>query len=272
VKRKKAVSYAFYALFLLPLAVAGLVACQSSLIYHPRPYAANFREHLPPKVKPLNYKTSCGNQVAFYVEPENGKSPPDQLWVLFAGNGSVALDWLPVLNKVDNSAAGYLLVDYPGYGKCEGKSTPAAILAGSDGAFRALAADLHVETHDLDRNMNVLGHSLGAAAGLQFAVGRPVDRIVLVAPFTSMHEMARRVVGPHISKFLTHNYDNRARLQELAERPSPPAVTIVHGNQDRVIPVDMSKAIAAEFPGMITLEVITDGDHNIADAAVPYLM
>jgi pimeloyl-ACP methyl ester carboxylesterase len=114
----------------------------------------------------------------------------------------------------------------------------------------------------------VIGHSIGCGAGLQFAARWNVDRVVLIAPFTTMREMARRVVGWPLCHLLLHNFDNRARLAELAARRLEPEVVLFHGTDDEVIPFEMGRSLAAEHPGMIRFHAVPGADHNtIVDTA-----
>src|SRR4029453_13916521 len=91
---------------------------QGFLIYHPRPYAPVVLAALPPHLVEIAYDTAQGPQVAFYLPPyHRPKHPPEALWVLFHGNGSLALEWLENLHLDLKTHTGFLLIDYPGYGK-----------------------------------------------------------------------------------------------------------------------------------------------------------
>jgi uncharacterized protein len=125
---------------------------------------------------------------------------------------------------------------------------------------QALAAHLRLPLAELHRRSAALGHSLGAAAALQYAARHPLQRLVLISPFTTMRAMARRTAGWPLCEVLTHRFDNRARLAELAAGFLPPT-TIVHGDADGLIPLEMSRSLVAEFPGVI-LRVIPGAGHN----------
>src|SRR5215475_8265684 len=71
---------------------------QGYLIYHPRPYAPVVLTTLPPQLVEMPYATAQGSQVAFYLPSQDGSThTPEALWVLFHGNGSLALEWLVYL-------------------------------------------------------------------------------------------------------------------------------------------------------------------------------
>ncbi len=181
--------------------------------------------------------------------------------MVFPGNGS-RVDWVAFLDPARDPRAGYLLIDYPGYGDCQGSPSPAAIQASAEGAFACLAQALHTQPGVLEENLNLLCHSIGCATGLNFAAGHPVDRMILLAPFTSLRDMARRTVGWPLCWLLLHNYDNRARLGELAARPRPPRVMIFHGDHDQIVPVSMGRQLGSMIPRMITFHDVTGADHN----------
>jgi pimeloyl-ACP methyl ester carboxylesterase len=236
-----------------------LIFFQSKLIYHPRPYSFPPAEADPALVL-LPYTTSQGRQQAYYLPP--GEPPRRRLWVLFGGNGSLALDWVEFLRRRPDPHDGFLMIDYPGYGECRGAASPKAIEESAEAAFAHLAQSLNIEPAALDRNMGVMGLSLGCAAGLNFAVRHPVSQVILLAPFTSMHDMARRTVGWPLCLLLMHNYDNRARVRELAARPRPPRMDIFHGDEDRTIPIAMGRELAAIAPRMITFHDVHGAGHN----------
>lgn len=188
---------------------------------------------------------------------------PARLWVLFCGNGSLALDWLPLARRDQRAGDAFLLIDYPGYGKSEGWPNIANTGAAAEGALIALAARLGVASTVLEPRLNSMGHSRGAAAALDFASRHPeVGKIILLAPFTSQREEAAIFVGSPLSRLLLANYDNRAALRRLAQRQSPPRVTIFHGLQDGMIPAGMGRELAAEFPGFVTFRGIPEATHD----------
>lgn len=233
---------------LVMLVVTGLLLLfQHKLLYLQRPYPPG----LPPRagLEPLTFVTASGPQVCWWMPGP----ATDRLWLCFAGNAAQAKMWADLLSE---PPCGLLLIEYPGYGDSAGSPSPAAILAATEGAVEALRLRLGT----LPTQRGVMGHSLGAAIALQYAAKHPVQRIVLVSPFTSMLAMAQRVVGWPCCHLLLHRYDNRARLRDIVVA-STPIIELFHGQDDQLIPLAMGQELVSEFPS-IRFHPVVGADHN----------
>jgi pimeloyl-ACP methyl ester carboxylesterase len=248
---------------LIPLAVVmfGLAACQSRLIYPGQRYSQVMWEKVPANLEPLRYETGEGRQVSFWRKPSGG-GEAKRIWLVCNGNGGYALQWPDILALATDREAGYLLFDYPGYGFSEGSSSPERILAASEAAVEALRLHLGMERAALDARLSVLGHSLGAAAALQYAARHPVQRLVLAAPFTSLVEMGHQTLFWPCGQLIWHRFDNVARLAEIAQQSPRPAVDILHGADDTMIPPRMSERLAEPYAGWVQRYVVPGGDHE----------
>lgn len=236
---------------------------QHAMIYHPRPYDSRYGVKLPANGVEINYRVSAGKCSAFYIPSR--EVFPKRLWIAFCGNGSLALDWLAnILVNYPVNGDAFLLVDYPGYGKNAGYAMIDSTRASADAAVRALEERLHMPDEGL--TVCTIGHSLGAAVALDFAARHQVERVVAIAPFTTLREEAARVVGWQLARLLHENYDNRENLARIARHNPKARIGIFHGTADENIPVEMGRELAREFP-FVEFFAIDDANHvSVLDA------
>lgn len=241
---------------LLIVAVSILYFRQHSLVYHPRPYDESYAYALPGDGVEIDYTVGGAKYSAYYLP--GGKSLPKRVWLAFCGNGSLALDWTSILRDYPWNGDAFLLIDYPGYGKNGGYATIASTRASAEAALKALAERLH-QTED-QLTLCAIGHSLGSALALDFAARHKVERIVLIAPFTTLREEAAALVGGWVSRLLIESYDNRANLTEAMKVNPNAQVAIFHGTDDEVIPVRMGRELSREFP-FVEFSPVENADH-----------
>lgn len=246
------------------LPVSLLLVCQSKLIYFPRPYGKETVRQWEDQSngKEVDYQTSQGRQRAFL---QGNLTSPRNLWIVCGGNGTLALDWAEWMETNAPAEDAWLLVDFPGYGDCEGSPSPGRIRESMKTVVPLASKELGWgETPDA-KQLRFFGHSLGSAACLIAAEEWKIQRGVLIAPFTSTMEMAKEVTGLPLGIFVWHRFDNRSQLKELAGRGSG-KVIVFHGTDDEVIPVGMSRKLAAERKGIVELREIQGGRHNTIQA------
>lgn len=232
-------------------------------MYFIRHYDSASLKRLPNNTKALAYETRSGRQVAFYVSPRQDPDQlPEQLWMVFGGNGALALDWQDIAQGYPDLRTGFLLIDYPGFGACQGAPNRTSILQSSEQALARLADHLGVRMDRFAGRINLMGHSLGSATALQFAPDHRVERIVLLAPFTNMIDIAEYMVGWPLCHLVPERFDNRARLAELAFHNPRPKVAIIHGARDSIVPVGMGRSLAALYPQWIEYHEISHADHQ----------
>lgn len=229
-------------------------------LYMPRKYGeatvAGFVERGGVRV---DYKTEQGAQAAWWVPQSQGESP-ERVWIFCGGNGSLALDFEPLVRALPFASDAFLLIDYPGYGECEGSPDPDAIRENAKGAVAAAAKATGVDLTGEPNKLRAFGHSLGAAAALIAVEECDIPGVVCYAPFTSTPDMAR--IKFMVSKDIPiqHVFDNRIGLKALAANKGH--AWILHGDRDGVVPVDMSRTLAEEFKEVVDLTVVAGGDHN----------
>jgi uncharacterized protein len=254
--RRKVIRFVTSVFLMLLIALSILYFKQHALVYHPRPYDESYVYSLPGNGVEINYSVANAKYVAFYVP---GIHPtPKRLWVAFCGNGSLALDWTSILKQYPPGGDAFLLIDYPGYGKNGGYATIASTRLSAEAALKALTEKLQTDEDHL--TLCTIGHSLGAAVALDFAANHHVQKIVLIAPFTTLREEAASIFGGWVAHLLMESYDNRENLREAMKHSPEANVAIFHGVDDEVIPVRMGRELAREFP-FVEFSAVNGADH-----------
>ena len=201
----------------------------------------------PPKIKGLEtlwLNTSYGKVESWYLPPTGEKEVHPAPVVIFAhGNGELIDFWPQELSRFNEMGMGLLLVEYPGYGRSEGKPSEDSI-----SETFLMAYDLISKRNDVDpERVILLGRSLGGGAVCAIAANRPSAAMILMSSFTSVKAFAPRYLAP---KFLVRDpFDN---LSVVKSYPNP--ILIIHGNRDEVIPYSHGRKLyqAAKSAKMIT--------------------
>ena len=210
----------------------------------------------------LFFESRSGRQSAFYIFPENNlQNLPEFLIIAYPGIHSRALDWMETVNYCKHTGTGFLLIDYPGRGNSEGLMRPKYLPESTVGALAALKEYLKIGVDQkFYSHLSLLGHSFGCAAALQVAGRLNPDRIVLIAPFTTLRKALFKKVGP-LAWINPDQMDNGKRLKELCAHPNPPLISIIHGTNDRSIPVEMGRILATQSKGCVVFHEIERAGH-----------
>jgi acetyl esterase/lipase len=108
--------------------------------------------------------------------------------------------------------------------------------------------------------LSALGHSAGGHLALWLSTRHPLRRAVALAPVCDLREAIRLRLGDDAAMALldTHAPEEADPMVLLDERPSA-EVVLVHGVDDDVVPVSLSRNLAARHPWVDLREV--PGDH-----------
>ncbi len=194
---------------------------------------------------------SDGTKIEAWFILGDGRSAenPGPAAIFFHGNGALidySLDFADVYTRLGCSV---LLPEYRGYGRSGGTPSQAGI------------------THDMRRFRDWLdarpevdkarviyhGQSLGGGVAAALSESRPPAAIVLQSTFTSVSAMANGIGVP--SFLVRHPY----RTDETLPRLRVPTL-IIHGAQDRIIPVAHGRRLHEIAAGSRYVEM--EGGHN----------
>ena len=77
-----------------------------------------------------------------------------------------------------------------------------------------------------------------------------------------MEDMVKRFTGVRPGMLLLDRFDNVGALSRVCAQTPPPAVTVVHGEKDALIPVSMGRSLAQNRPGPVEFHSIPGASHN----------
>jgi hypothetical protein len=171
----------------------------------------------------------------------------------FHGNAANAANRAPRIELIRENGFGVLYVNNRGYGGSGGRPTE------EDNVADAIAAcDYLIGLGVPAGKIVAYGESLGSGQAVRLAPARPVAAVVLEAPLTSTVDVARRTYfWLPLGLLITDKYNNERNIRSVAA-----PVLILHGEQDKVIPIEMGLRVyrAANEPKRIKL--FSRGTHD----------
>lgn len=187
-----------------------------------------------------------GKTIGFCHEVPN----PHAIWLMTHGNAGQAADREYVLAHISGADSLYVL-EYPGYGDCEGSPSHDSINQAASSAYQLL------RTQHPNTPVCALGESLGSGPACALATEKiPPDKIVLVVPFDNLASVASQHFPFLPVRFmLKDRWDN---VESLKDYKGP--VDIFGAREDTIIPVEHARALANHFPSAHILEI--SGGHN----------
>ena len=166
----------------------------------------------------------------WYVPGPSGIAGPNtQTWLWFHGNGGNLGTRVGQLERAHHLLGVHQFIfDYRGYGDSQGHPT-------ERGTYIDARAALEYLKHRNGTNPDKIvyfGHSLGAAVAIELAVDHPPMGLVLVAPFSSIGDMAALTVPIPLAGLLVRgHYDSVKRIRKVH---SP--LLVLHGELDEMVP------------------------------------
>jgi pimeloyl-ACP methyl ester carboxylesterase len=178
--------------------------------------------------------------------------------ILYFGGNAEEVSWMLEEGPRRLPGAGWLLVDYRGYGASEG--------APSEKALSADALRWYDHVSKPAQRIFVFGRSLGTGVAVHVAAARPVAGVVAIAPYDSLP-----AVGRHhypllpVGLLLRHRFDSAA----LAPQIKAPLLCLV-AERDEVIPTARSRALYEAWGGEKRWVELRGARHNSTDSAPPF--
>ncbi len=247
------------AAFLLLLAV--LMFFEKSLIFFPSRYPAGYWK-VPPDVaiKDAEFAAADGTRLHGWYLPQER---PTAVILFSHGNAGNITNRLPVLRRLsEDVGASVLIFDYRGYGRSQGSPDEKGVLQDARAARAWLAERAGVE----EREIVLLGRSLGGAVAVDLAAEDGARGLVLQSTFTSIPDMAS-----YHYPWLPVRAVLRTRLDALSKIGSYHGPLLQsHGSGDTIVPYALGKQLfdaANEPKRFIPLE---NCDHNDSEPSSYY--
>jgi hypothetical protein len=223
---------------------------QRSLMYFPDrtrtpPAAAGL-----PQAQEVWLDTADGERVIAWHVPPRGDKP---VVIYFHGNGGALNLRVDRFQRLTAEGFGLLGLSYRGYGGSTGKPTEAGLIADARAAY-AFAAERY-------SRIVLWGESLGTGVAVALAAEKPVERLILDAPFTSTVDVAANVYWfLPVRLLMKDQFRSDLRIQ-LVKAP----VLILHGEADGIIPIGYGERLFAMVPGKKQMMRFPRGSHNDLD-------
>lgn len=236
--------------FLIGIVVAVVAVFQRSFQYFPDP-----ARHTPGSVslndvKEVVLKTPDSSEViAWYLAPAAGKPT----FLYFHGNGGGLWNRVERFKQFRSAGYGLFMSSYRGYSGSTGHPSEYAIHADAKVAYEYLRSQ-GVPTS----NIVVFGESLGTGVAVRLATEKDVAGVVLDAPYTSMVAVGQlHYPWVPVSFLLLDRYDSLGIIKRLHA-----PLLVLHGSEDRLIPVTMGKELFDAAPNPKVMEIIAGAGHG----------
>lgn len=169
-----------------------------------------------------------------------------------AGNLTLRTGFLRKLRERHDVAV--MAFDYRGYGKSEGRPSESGLLQDARAARRWLARRTGVG----ERDVILIGRSLGGGVAVDLAARDGARALVLINTFTSLPDVARRLlpVVP-VTLVMSDRYDS---ISKIADYSGP--LLVAHGDADGLVPYELGRRLFDAAPGPKRFVTIAGGDHN----------
>jgi pimeloyl-ACP methyl ester carboxylesterase len=218
--------------------------------------------HPEAQAQRIDYASDDGQPLLAYLVGDPSRA--QGLLIAYHGNADLAAWRVPWAAEVERRTGWAVLVpEYRGYGGLGGSPNYLSSQRDARATYRLVRERLGNDTTPIA----LYGHSLGSAVAAELAADHPPSALLLEAPFTSARDMARAMLVLPVAAawraIARVHFDTRALVASLHV-----PVSVVHGELDGVIPMQMGRAVhaAARVPGELLI-VPGAGHNDVIDGA-----
>lgn len=163
------------------------------------------------------------------------KNISEKLIVFYHGNEGSACDRDFLKDCFSNLGYSSIFVEYAGYSNDVRKSSQKALMQDVENINNFIKISGYTE-------LVIAGESLGASLASYHSSIANEDKLLLIAPFYSLKDLARSHYPVYpVSWMLFDKYESHHWLNDIRQ------VEIIHGNTDTIIPMTESKRLFSEI-------------------------
>jgi uncharacterized protein len=239
------------ALVVLYAGVAGLAwGFQRKLLYFPNPQRVAPIDQGLAGVTERVLATPDGEQVITW----GGAAKPGFPTILyFHGNGGHLKGRALRMAHYMKQGYGMTIMSYRSFSGSTGTPSERANVADA-----LLAFDTVVASGTAARDIIIYGESLGTGVATQVAAQRPVGGLILDAPYTSTVDVGvEKYWFLPVRLLMTDRYETFRFIKKVTA-----PLLVIHGEQDRVIPVAMGRAVHAAATSRKEIATFPNAGHN----------
>jgi fermentation-respiration switch protein FrsA (DUF1100 family) len=243
---------ALFVAFVYLTVVVVFASLENSLVYFPARYPAGDWQPAGLAFEDAWFEAADGTRLHGWYVPH----PHPRAVILFAhGNGGNLTGWSPDLRAIhDRVGASVMIFDYRGYGRSEGSPNEAGILQDARAARVWLAERAGVD----ERDIVLMGTSLGGGVMVELAASDGARALVLQNTFTSLVDVAR-----HHFRWMPVGMLMRHRLassEKIGHYHGP--LLQSHGDVDSIIPYSIGQRLFAQANEPKRFLTLAGFDHN----------
>lgn len=232
--------------------VALMYVTQRSLLYFPdRTRTPPASAGLPQAEEVLLQSADGERLIAWHVAPRDGKP----VIVYFQGNGGGLNLRADRFRRLISDGTGLLALSYRGYAGSSGSPSEAGLVRD------ALAAYEFAVRYGSGRIV-LWGESLGSGVAVALASEKPVARVVLESPFTSIADIAASVYWFVPVRWLIK--DAFRSDKRIAQVTAP--VLVVHGERDTIVGIGFGERLYAMIRSPKRFIRLPNAGHNDHDS------
>ncbi len=222
---------------------------QSGLLFYPQPLA--YQVPTNKNIEEITITTQDDKNLHGWLSKSQSEQPY-KLIIYFGGNAEEVSHMLLQAPIIGDWAM--LLINYPGYGKSEGKP-------GEKSFFKSALEiyDYAVSRDDIDKdNIVLMGRSIGTGSAVFLAQERKAKAVVLISPFESIKAVAQSSMPfLPVGLLLKHKFESKKYAGNIAA-----PMLAFYGTNDHIIPPKHSKKLMEYWKGEAQLIKLPGYGHN----------